>query len=259
MFTKDKLKEQLKDMGIKSDDTVLLHTSYKAIGEVEGGIDGFIDALKEYLYEGLCIIPTHTWSVVKPENPVYDVRSTVPCIGAVSRVAAFRKDGVRSLHPTHSVWVTGKNAESFTEGEEYAQTPAPVGGCWCRLADMGAKILLVGVGNNRNTFIHAVDEMAKLDDRLAPDELEVTVIDYNGKKITHTIWNHGVTGSENFDNFEKMFIQKGVQKTGKLGNAEVKICDAKKCAEVLLGLYNKTTENFCLKPGYIPEKLYEDI
>ena len=162
------------------------------------------------------------------ENPVYDVKSTIPNIGAVSEVAAFREDGIRSLHPTHSVWATGKNAEKFTAGEEYAETPAPVGGCWYRLASLGAKILLIGVGNNRNTFIHAVDEMANLDDRLSTNSWDITVIDYNGRKITHSFRRHGKTGSENFGNFEKMFVEKGVQTFGKLGKADVKICDAKK-------------------------------
>ena len=247
MFTKEFLKQQLKKMGIKPDDTVLIHTSFKSVGEVEGGIDGFIDAFKEYLSEGLFIIPTHTWAVVKPENPVYDVKSTVPCIGAVPNVAAFRADGIRSLHPTHSVWATGREAEEFVKGEEFAETPAPVGGCWSRLADRNAKILLIGVGNNRNTFIHAVDEMADLDDRLAPNPWDITVVDYEGNKITHPYRNHGATGSENFGNFEKMFISKGVQTSGKLGNAEVKICDAKKCTEVLLELYSKVRENLCLE------------
>ncbi len=259
MFTKEYLKQQLQDMGIKPDDTVLIHTSYKSIGEVEGGIDGLIDTCKEYLSEGLFIIPTHTWSVVTRENPVYDVKSTVPNIGAVAAVAAFREDGIRSLHPTHSVWATGKNAKTFTEGDEHAETPAPVGGCWYRLAKLGAKILLIGVGNNRNTFIHAVDEMAGLDDRLAPNAWDVTVMDYDGRKITHSFRNHGKTGSANFGNFEKMFVAKGVQTFGRLGNAEVKICDAKKCTEVLLALYGKVQENLCLEEGDIPAYLYEDI
>lgn len=258
MFTKEQLKEQLKNMGIKSDDTVLIHTSFKAVGEVEGGIDGFIDTFKEYLSDGLFIIPTHTWDVVTRNTPLYDVKSTVPCIGAVPTVAAFRNDGIRSLHPSHSVWATGKNATEFVKGEENAQTPAPVGGCWYRLAEIGAKILLIGVGHDRNTFIHAVDEMAGLDDRLNPIPWDVTVVDSQGNKVTHTFQNHGDTGYQNFGNFEKMFISKGVQTSGKLGSADVKICDAKKCSEVLLKLYSKVQKNLCLEKGDIHEYLYED-
>ena len=101
MFTKEDLKLQLREMGIQPADTVLIHTSLKAVGEVEGGADVFIDAFCEYLSEGLLVVPTHTWASVYDEKPEYDVRTTVPCIGVVPKIAAFRKDGIRSLHPTH--------------------------------------------------------------------------------------------------------------------------------------------------------------
>ena len=152
-----------------------------------------------------------------------------------------------------------KNAKAFTEGDEHAETPAPVGGCWYRLSNLGAKILLIGVGNDTNTFIHAVYEMANLDDRLAPTTWNVTIVDYGGRKITHSFRNHGKSGSANFGNFEKMFVAKGVQTFGRLGNAEVKICDAKKCTEMLLDLYGKVQENLCLEARDIPAYLYEDI
>ena len=80
----------------------------------------------------------------------------------------------------------------------------------------------------------------------------------NNNKTTHSYRSHGATGSENFGNFEKMFVAKGVQKSGRLGNAEVKICDAKRCTEVLLELYAKTKENLCLNVGDISEELYKD-
>ena len=122
MFTKDELKLQIQAMGVKPTDTVIIHTSLKKIGEVEGGADTVIDAFKECLPEGLFLVPTHTWDLVCPEMPIYDVKKTKPVIGALPTVAAFRKDGIRSLHPTHSVWATGKGAAEFIAGEEKAET-----------------------------------------------------------------------------------------------------------------------------------------
>ena len=52
-------------MGLCSTDTVTIHTSMKAIGEVEGGADTVIDAFCESLDEGLFLVPTHTWSYVR--------------------------------------------------------------------------------------------------------------------------------------------------------------------------------------------------
>lgn len=246
MFTKDQLKEQILRMGIQPDDTVLIHTSMKAIGEVKGGADAVIDAFIECLPDGLFLVPTHTWGVVNKDQPVYDVRSTVPNIGALPRVAAFRKDGVRSLHVTHSIWAHGKGAEEFIQGEEHAQTPCPVGFAWSRLANVNAKILLLGVTHARDTFIHSIDELAQIPDRIQPEPYQVTCIDWNGNAITHPMHPHYCTKtdyiSDYFTNFEKALVTQGAQTFGVLGNAEVRIIDAKKCQDVIMRIYSRSTD-----------------
>ncbi len=257
MYTKEDLKKQIGALGIKTDDTVLIHTSFKSLGDVEGGPDMLIDAFCEYLSEGRFIVPTHTWANVTAEQPLYDPTQTEPCIGLVPRTAAKRGDGVRSLHPTHSIWVHGKNAAKFVSGEENAQTPAPVGGSWWRLGECGAKILLIGVDHGRNTYIHAVDEIAGLDDRLVSTPWNVSVRMPNGQVMTHPFRNHGETGSENFNNFEKAFIALGAQSNGRLGDALVRVVDARRCRDILLNIYAKTHENLCLQKGDIPEALWK--
>ena len=246
MFTKEQLKEQILQMGIKPDDTVLIHTSMKAIGTVEGGADTVIDAFIECLPGGLFLVPTHTWGVVNKNQPVYDVRSTVPNIGALPRVAAFRKDGIRSLHVTHSIWAHGKGAEEFIKGEEHAETPCPIGFAWSRLADVNAKILLLGVTHSRDTFIHSIDELAQIPDRIQPEPYEVTCIDWNGNAIRHPMHPHYCTKtdaiSDYFVNFEKALISQGAQAFGTLGHAEVRIIDAKKCQDVIMRIYSRSTD-----------------
>ena len=39
VYTKEDLREQLRQMGLKPTDTVLIHSSMKAVGEVEGGAE----------------------------------------------------------------------------------------------------------------------------------------------------------------------------------------------------------------------------
>jgi len=258
-YTKEDLKKQLREMGICNTDCVLIHTSYKALGEVEGGPDTLLDAFCEYLGEGLFLVPTHTWGIVNYQNPIYDVRESVPNIGLLPRLAAKREDGYRSLHPTHSIWGFGRDARTFLAGEELAETPAPIGGAWCRLGDRGAKILLIGVGLNRNTYIHAVDELAGLDDRLHERVWEVTVIDEEGRRTTHPYRGHGRTGSEFFGKFEEMLTAGGAIAQGRLGDSEVKIVDARLCRDILLRFYARTKENYCLMEGDIPRKLWEDL
>ena len=100
MVTMQDVHTLLHEFGIQSSDTVLMHTSMRSTGGVEGGCDGLIDMFKAYLTDGLFIVPSHTWDRVGKDNPVFDVRDTMPCTGALSAVAVMRPDGVRSLHPT---------------------------------------------------------------------------------------------------------------------------------------------------------------
>ncbi|MBP3648159.1 MAG: AAC(3) family N-acetyltransferase [Clostridia bacterium] len=125
MTTKQDILRFLADMGIAHDDTVTIHAALRKVGPIEGGADGLIDALTEYLCDGLLLVPTHTWAVTDKDHPYFDVRSTVPNIGTLARVAAQRKDGIRSLHPTHSMAAFGKNARAYIEGEEKSATLPP--------------------------------------------------------------------------------------------------------------------------------------
>ncbi|MBO5968845.1 MAG: AAC(3) family N-acetyltransferase [Clostridia bacterium] len=256
MLTRADIHTFLKRIGIKPDDTVLIHTSMRSLGEVEGGCDGLIDAFTSYLTDGLFLVPTHTWSNVGKNQPVYDVSVTEPCIGALPRVAAFRRDGVRSLHPTHSVSAFGKRAAEFVKGEEFSTSPCFEGGVWRRLFDERAKILLIGVGLNRNTFIHAIDEMIDLPDRLAPP-IDLTVIDYNGRHYSLKYQKHGKTGSENFENYRKPLQTLGALKNDKLGNAVVGIFDAVKGTEVISMLWSKADYDLCQELKDIPEEYYQ--
>ncbi len=258
MLTRIDIHDFLRRNGINKNDIVLIHTSMRALGEVEGGCDGLIDAFVSYLTDGLFLIPTHTWDNVGKEQPVYDVSATKPCIGALPTVAAFRKDGVRSLHPTHSVAAFGKRAEEFVKGEEKATSPCSAGGVWQRLYDEDAKILLIGVGLDRNTYIHAVDEMIDLPGRLA-DPISLTVIDRNGKKYSLFYRKHGRTGSEFFENYRAPLEKFGALKNDTLGNARVGICCAARTAEIIKILWANAEYDLCEDRKEIPEEYYAEL
>ena len=255
MLTQANIHQFLKENGITPRDTVLVHTSMRALGGVEGGCDGLLDGLISYLSEGLLIVPTHTWDNVTKEQPVYDVRTTIPCIGALPTVAAFRADGVRSLHPTHSVAAFGKRAREFVAGEETATSPCPPNGVWARLYDENAKILLLGVGLDRNTYIHAVDEMLELPDRLMPP-IPLTVMDHHGNRHSLLFRKHGRTGSKYYENYRKPMEALGALVNAPLGSATVGIFDVRRGTEVLRLLWSKATYNLCEGAREIPEEYY---
>ena len=68
MYTKETLKSDLARMGLKTEQTVLVHSSMRAIGEVENRADGVLDALMEYFAPGLLVFPTLTYNSVNAEH-----------------------------------------------------------------------------------------------------------------------------------------------------------------------------------------------
>ena len=250
MLTKNDIHKFLSDSGIEPSDTVLVHTSFRSLGGVEGGCDGFIDAMCEYLTEGLFLVPTHTWANVSAESPVFDVRSTPACIGALPNTAIGRADGVRSLHPTHSLVAFGSRAREFVHGEERATTPCAVGFAWSRLYDERAKILLIGVGLNRNTYIHAIDERIDLPDRLA-DPVTLFVVDYEGKRHELSFCKHSEnTGSENFGVFEMALVEDGALRYARLGEAKVGIFDAVMGTDLITELWKNADHDLTREPHF---------
>ncbi len=264
MLTKNDIFDFLKNAGIKPDDKITMHTSLRAIGKIENGADGLIDGIKEYLYEGTLLLPTHTWATVNKKNPFFDVTKDIPCIGTLAKVAAFRTDAVRTLHPTHSLAIFGKNAEEYAKGEELSASPAPLGGCLSRLYEENGKVLLVGVGHERNTYLHAVDERFNIPNRLGNDTFEITIKDKNGiffktppYRPHHTDGLDAPCVSEHYPNFKEVFEYVGAVKYAQLGNALVYLCDARKMTDTVKMLFDKADYDICIPNEPIPERFYK--
>jgi aminoglycoside 3-N-acetyltransferase len=245
MVTKQEIHALLKRANIKENDTVLIHTSMRKIGQVENGCDGVIDGFISYLKDGLFLVPTHTWDIFNAENPVYDVRNSLTCIGALPNTATKRADGVRSMHPTHSMTAFGKRAKEYLQGEENAQTPCPVGGAWARLFEEDATVLLLGVGLERNTYIHAVDEMLDIENRLAENAKTITVIHEDGRETKVKFRGHKSAISEFFPNFKEALETLGALSYDQLGNATVGIFKVRKGTEIIKTIYQNSTFDPC--------------
>ncbi len=258
MLTKHDIWSFLEGMEIASDSVVTMHTSLRSIGEIEGRADGLLDALTAYLHDGLLLIPTHTWRIVNRNNPYYDVRSTVPNIGALPTVAAFRPDAVRTLHPTHSLAVFGKRAEEYAAGEELSASPTPANGALSRLYEENGKILLVGVGHERNTYFHAVDERFNVPNRLSNDPYTITIIDRAGRELKSPPFHgHANRSWLYFKNYTPALEYVGAVRYGNLGNAPVICCDARRATDVIGRMWSRADRDLCADDTPIDEKYYK--
>jgi len=252
MITKEMLIRQIKSMGIRENDVITVHISLKAVGAVASsdgnGARVIIEALRECVPNGLLLIPSHTWSNVR-EVPVYDVRKTMPCVGALPGVAvemanaAYDRDDRtcrRSMHPAHSVVAFGEKALEYIADDVYACTPMPENGSYRKLYTHKAKILLIGVPFERTTFIHAVDEWIKPDGISPP--YPVTAIDYEGNAATRQVCNCRPSARE-FGKYRPAVEAAGAMTYGQFGNAEVIVLDAAKTADAIKPVWRELNPN----------------
>lgn len=230
MYTKQDLIKALEEMGIQKTDTVFVHSSMKAIGDVTGGADTVLDAFMEYLEEGLLVLPAHTWGFINETFNVFDPKKEGTCVGILSNLFLKRKGVYRSLHPTHSVAAYGKDAEKFVTGEENVRTPCAPGGCYDRLRERNAKILLLGVDHSKNTFLHCVEELLDVPERFTEEPVEFFICMPDGNYQDSMVYRHynKTTAhiSEAYPKMEQAFYENGVATQTSFGDATCILCDA---------------------------------
>ncbi len=261
-YTKADLKHDLAAMGLTGNETILIHSSMKSIGPVEGGADTVLDALMEFFAEGLLLLPTHTWRFINEENRVFDVRRSACCVGILPELFRQRPGVVRSLHPTHSMAAYGKDAAAYLEGELDANTPCTPGGCYDRLRAAHGKVLLLGVTHARNTFIHSVEEVLNVPNRLTDKPLQLTVVDAAGAQ--HTVYmrrHYNVQQphiSEDFVKLEQAYLDCGAARNTKFGDAACILCDAEGLFRVTRHVLAPNPEAFITEP-VIPAERWQAL
>lgn len=240
MHTKQSLLNQLNEMNIDNKGTLLVHSSMKSIGVVEGRADTVLEAFTDFMEEGLLLFPTHTWATVNQSNPYFNVETSSVCTGILPELFRKKKNVVRSLHPTHSVAALGNNAKAFIEGQEKFDTPCHRDSVWGKLLDEKATILLVGVDQRRNTFIHGIEEWANIENRLRDDYETLYTVTETGEIIASPQRRHLPTEiSERYWKVEHYLEQHGAIKKYLFGDAVTWKCDTVKMTQIINQLLEK--------------------
>ena len=210
MHTLISLQDNLRAMGIAPADTVLLHSSMKKIGPVEGGADTVLDALQDYLTPGLLVLPALNWELVNQRPRIYDVLRTPSIVGILPELFRKRPDVHRSLNPTHSVCAYGADARDFVQGGDADGTPLGLHSPWRKLLERNAWILMVGCDLTSCTFIHGVEEWCEVPHRLtAPMAFDMVLPD-GSRRTVHSRAHEGTPS------FSFWKVQAGLEQAGLL-------------------------------------------
>lgn len=177
-LTREELRGAVREAGLSAA-AVCAHSSLRSFGRVEGGAQTLVEA---FLDEGCTLlVPTFSSAFavapppsMRPERNAWDYGAhggaggAAPCVfapdspevdgsmGAVPRAVLSFKGRQRGDHPLDSFAAVGPHAEELTRG----QTPSDVYAPLRRLAELRGYAVLMGVGLNRLTLLHAAEERA---------------------------------------------------------------------------------------------------
>ena len=242
-LSKKELSDDLRRLGLEKGDVVMVHTSLKKIGYVCGGAQTVIEALIEVVGpEGTIMMPTQSWKNLDPETgvhwdadesewnkirenwPAYD-RNLTPTntMGAVAEM--FRKwpGSIRTNHPARSVCAWGKHAEYLTE-EHTLSNIFGEGSPIAKLYELDAKVLLLGVGYDKNTSIHLADVRANYPGK--HECIEHSAILENGVRVWKEYSTLFVDG-EDFEKIGEAFEKAYKPAIGKIGEADARLMKQK--------------------------------
>ena len=263
MFSKEQIKAQLTEMRAPQGGAVLMHCSLRSVGAVEGGAQGFLDALIDYFTAdgGLFCVAAHTWNNLGKDRITLDLTLCESNLGALSVLAAGDPRGIRSENPCHSVVVFGdrRRATEFIRGEDRIDTPISPDSCYGKLREMGGHVLLCGVGQERNTYLHTVEEAVGIPNRMVAEFTPVTVRKKTGE-IEHRqlrLFNEeNGDVSLRFPKYETAFRYHRAITDGYLGNAPVQLCDAQRLYDTVKLIYENAGKDPLADERQIPPSLY---
>lgn len=175
----EKLTKIWNKSGIKSGDTVLIHSSLKRT-MVENKLspdeilESFINTVGE---NGTLLFPLFNFDFCS--GKAFDIRSTPSHMGALTESARKHPNAVRTGHPVYSFAIIGKKAKDFTGLCNISAYGS--GSPFTKLHEMDGKIAILDAPDqNSMTFYHHVEEIMQVPYRF-PKKFKGEYTDYSGE------------------------------------------------------------------------------
>ena len=246
--TRSDIARGFRELGLGAGDVVLMHSSLRAFGRVEGGADAVLDGMLDALGpQGTLLVPTLTGhEKLSPANPPdFDLRIQPCWTGLVPETLRLRPEAVRSTHPTHSCVALGARAEELTRDHHTSPTPCGVTSPYFRVALAGGYIVMAGCTLTVCTTCHTVEELANLGYVCQPDVAYGSCIDCNGRRVETPCRLHNYAAPKrDFPVLEPLLLAKDLMRIGMIGPCEVRLVNS-------MGLIETALDKLRFDPLYL--------
>jgi aminoglycoside 3-N-acetyltransferase len=171
LVTRDDIVRDLRRLGIRPGDCLMVHSSLARIGRVLGGAPEVVRALLESVGDhGTLVMPAFSPEVSDPAGwadtippaelararasvPAFDADTTPTTMGLIPETFRRWPGVLRGAHPQVSVCARGPLAATLVDPHPLSWGQG-AGSPFERLVRQDARLLLLGVGFNRATLLH---------------------------------------------------------------------------------------------------------
>ena len=203
----------LRELGLTNGSIVLLHSSFLSLGKVKNGpgevIKAFLDVIGK---KGTLLVPAFGQ------------------FGVLVEEVKHLPGAIISSCPVGTVAAYGPAAEALCRDHWKAETAHGKDTPYTRLAEKGGFICLLGVDQDRNTSLHAIEALLQLP-YLAT--VTRTFASPDGKKVTRD-YKFYPGPHRDFIGLDRLLLDSGAMKVQRIGNAQVRLIDSAQMFDVLL-------------------------
>lgn len=204
----DEITAVLDQLGVVSGDRLSVHSHTGALAQVQGGLNGLIDHLKERVTpKGLLWMTTSPyrgamWEYAQ-KDPLFDVRRTPSQMGLMTELFRRSRGATRSVHPTHPVALWGDDAQEWAAGHDSDPLPFHLNGPYGRLYRQGGKVLFMELDGWHLTEMHTVEgvlrERFPVKDAYLAKPFDMRVVDWQGQQRRVPVYLHNPVFSAQID------------------------------------------------------------
>ena len=241
IITADTLTQHLLELGVKPSGVLLVHTAFSKVKPIEGGPMGLISALHSAIgTKGTLVMPSMSYD---DDHPFDKTKSHCAEMGITADIF-WRLPGVLRSDNNHAFAAVGPLAEQILAPHPIDiphGLDSPVG----RVYELDGQILLLGVDHTSNTTIHLCENMAGV--RYRRDKYITILKDGKPTKFEYKEIDHCC---ENLPLVDDWLDEHGLQKRGKIGNADARLIRSCDIVEVVTERLKENETTFLHPRGF---------
>ncbi|RJP69682.1 MAG: aminoglycoside 3-N-acetyltransferase [Comamonadaceae bacterium] len=249
---RSELVHQLRRLGLGAGDLVMVHASLKAVGPVEDGAAGIVQALRDSIHPDGTLMAYVSWDRSPYEEtlngatldvaardawPAFDpaTAGTEPSFGLLNAFICRAPGVLRSAHPDANIAAIGAKARELI-GEHPLREGYGPGSPLERFVQLGGKVLLLGAPLDSVTVLHHAETIADIPNKRRV-RYEQPLLDAQGRKVwrvAEEFDTNGILdrfaqegGMDAVETIARLYAAEGRHVTGMVGHATCHVFDAR--------------------------------